>query len=389
MEDRTRIYAAVAFTMALFLGVQVGGLMLVEPLEAADKAFTQNPDDPTNSIVYVGAIVVMTALMLAAFKFDLDWIVRGFVVLASAGLAWQVFDVLVPFPFSFGLAALVGVALVAYPEWYVIDAAGVLMGGAAAGLFGISFGLLPTLVLLVVLAVYDAISVYGTEHMLDLADGVMDMKVPVILVIPTTLSFSFLDMQSPDTVDTSDDDGESEVAADGGGTSPDPGTERDGDVSADANTPESDVAHAPEDADRADAAAVQTGAVETADESESTDDVEDVEPAEGDEAGLGRDAFFVGLGDAVMPTILVASAAHFHTAVPNAPLPDLGLPLVTANLPALGAAVGTQLGLLVLLWMVLKGRAHAGLPLLNGGAIAGYLVCAVFAGLPLTTALGL
>jgi len=349
MEDRTRVYAAVAFTMALFLGVQVGGLMLVEPLEAADKAFTQNPDDPTNSFVYVGAIIAMTALMLAAFKFDLDWLVRGFVVLASAGLAWQVFDVLVPFPFSFGLAALVGVALVAYPEWYVIDAAGVLMGGAAAGLFGISFGLLPTLVLLVVLAVYDAISVYGTEHMLDLADGVMDMKVPVILVVPTTLSFSFLDMQSPDTVDTSDDDdGESEVAADGAGAAPD---------------------------EAAEGAAVEA---------------ETAEPANDDgEEALNRDAFFVGLGDAVMPTILVASAAHFHTAVPNGTLPDLGLPLITANLPALGAVVGTQLGLLVLLWMVLKGRAHAGLPLLNGGAIGGYLVCALIAGLPLTTALGL
>jgi hypothetical protein len=246
----------------------------------------------------------------------------------------------------------------------------------------------------VVLAVYDAISVYGTEHMLDLADGVMDMKVPVILVIPTTLSFSFLDMQSPDTVDTSDDDGESEVAADGSGPNPDGSGPNPDDVAepqdATSNaSDEADVGHAPEDGDGADAAAVQANAVGTADEPGTTDDVEDVEPAEGDEAGLGRDAFFVGLGDAVMPTILVASAAHFHTAVPNAPLPDLGLPLVTANLPALGAAVGTQLGLLVLLWMVLKGRAHAGLPLLNGGAIAGYLVCAVFAGLPLTTALGL
>jgi presenilin-like A22 family membrane protease len=343
MQSRTRVSLAVAFTMALFLGVQLGGLMLVEPLEAADKAFTQNPDDPTNSIVYVAAILVMTALMLAAFKFDLDWIVRGFVVLASAGLAWQVFDVLVPFPFSFGLAALVGIALVAYPEWYVIDAAGVLMGGAAAGLFGISFGLLPTLVLLVVLAVYDAISVYGTEHMLDLADGVMDMKVPVILVIPTTLSFSFLDMESPDNVDTSEED--AEPVADGG---------------VDAST------------DGHDAAADATESIE-----EATDDV------------LQRDAFFVGLGDAVMPTILVASAAHFHTAVPNAPLAAFDLPLVTMNLPALGALLGTQLGLVVLLWMVLKGRAHAGLPLLNGGAIAGYLICALASGLSLTAALGL
>jgi presenilin-like A22 family membrane protease len=50
---------------------------------------------------------------------------------------------------------------------------------------------------------------------------------------------------------------------------------------------------------------------------------------------------------------------------------------------------GTLLGLAVLLWMVLKGRAHAGLPLLNGGTIAGYLLGAVAAGLSVVQALGL
>jgi presenilin-like A22 family membrane protease len=39
--------------------------------------------------------------------------------------------------------------------------------------------------------------------------------------------------------------------------------------------------------------------------------------------------------------------------------------------------------------MVLKGRAHAGLPLLNGGSIAGYLVGALASGIPLVEALGL
>jgi len=72
--------------------------------------------------------------------------------------------------------------------------------GAAAALFGISFGLLPALLLLSVLAIYDAISVYGTEHMLDLADGVMDLKIPVVLVIPMTLSYSYLEAGSTDDV---------------------------------------------------------------------------------------------------------------------------------------------------------------------------------------------
>jgi presenilin-like A22 family membrane protease len=39
--------------------------------------------------------------------------------------------------------------------------------------------------------------------------------------------------------------------------------------------------------------------------------------------------------------------------------------------------------------MVLKGRAHAGLPLLNGGTIAGYVVGATAAGIGLVEALGL
>jgi presenilin-like A22 family membrane protease len=37
----------------------------------------------------------------------------------------------------------------------------------------------------------------------------------------------------------------------------------------------------------------------------------------------------------------------------------------------------------------MRGRAHAGLPLLNGGAIAGYLLGALVAGVPLLDALGL
>jgi presenilin-like A22 family membrane protease len=51
--------------------------------------------------------------------------------------------------------------------------------------------------------------------------------------------------------------------------------------------------------------------------------------------------------------------------------------------------VGTLLGLVVLLWMVLQGRAHAGLPLLNGGAIGGYLLGALASGLTLLEALGI
>jgi len=339
MDPRYRKVSAVGLLVAVFLLVQLGGLALATPFVESGRQQVEDPSDPTNSAVYLLFILVATALMLAAFKYELDWIVRGFVVFASGLLAWYVFSEFVaPIPALVGGLALAG-ALLVYPEWYVLDAAGVVMGAGAAGLFGISFGILPAIILLSVLAVYDAISVYGTEHMLTLAEGVMDLKIPVVLVIPTTLSFSYLD--DPEQPESLADD-ESEATA----TEGEDGTEE----SATANGEETDAAGDP-----------------TAEE------------------GI-RDALFVGLGDAVMPSIVVVSAAYFLSVEGSVPTYDV--PYVLLNLPALTAMIGTTLGLLALMWLVLKGRAHAGLPLLNGGAIGGYLLGALASGLTLAEAFG-
>ena len=316
----SRASRGAAFAALVFLLVQLGALSLVPTFYEQGYQTVQDPRDPTNSLLYLVGILVATGFMLAAFKYDLDRIVRLVIVSTSGLLSWYVFGALLPPTPALALAAAVSLALLVYPEWYVVDAAGVLMGAGAAGLFGISFGLLPAIVLLVVLAVYDAISVYGTEHMLSLAEGVMELRIPVVLVIPLTLSYSLLDA---DPAVTADEDGGGDAAT-----------------------------------------------AETADAAETDE--------------RARDAFFIGLGDAVMPTVLVASAAFFS---PASPLGVSWLPAL--NLPALCAMIGTFLGLGALLWAVTKGRAHAGLPLLNGGAIGGYLLGSVAAGVSLVRALGL
>jgi len=331
----------VAVAAALFLLVQVGALAMVGPFEAAGYQAVEDPSDPTNSLVYFVAILVATGAMLAAFKYAFERAVRAVVVLSSALVSWYVFGVVTPPLVVVGavnvlavaLSVGVAVALLVYPEWYVIDGAGVVMGIGAGALFGISFGLLPAIVLLSVLAVYDAISVYGTRHMLSLAEGVMDLRVPVILVVPLTLSYSLLDDDFGGANEVHEDD--EPAAADGEGREDDEPAAADGE-------------------------------------------------GREDDAASERDAFFIGLGDAVMPTVMVASGAFFS------PAPSLGVAALPAlNLPALLAMVGTFLGLGVLLWAVMKGRAHAGLPLLNGGAIGGYLLGSTLAGVSLVRALGL
>ncbi len=328
-----REYRGVAFVVGLFVVVQLGALALVPEFAESGYQAVENPDNPTNSLLYIAAIIVMTALMLAAFRYNFDQAIRLLIVAVSAWLSWYVFSALVS-PVAAALPAVaVGLALLVYPEWYVIDTAGVLMGAGAAGLFGISFGLLPALILLAFLAVYDAISVYGTEHMLSLAEGVMDLNIPVVLVIPLSLSYSLLD------------DGEAE-------------------------RPEADeTTEAAEDAEES----------AQSDESKGTDETDVSEPTDIED----RDAFFIGLGDAVIPAVLVASAARFSPADP------LSVPFFVVNLPAVLAMVGSLAGLVVLMSWVIKGRPHAGLPLLNGGAIGGYLIGSVLAGVSLIEALGI
>ena len=335
---KLRLYGSVALAALIFLLVQIGALALVPTFYAEGYQQVEDPTDPTNSLLYIGAILVATALMLAAFKYDFDWAVRGVVILTSGLISWYVFSALLSPSLSVALAAVVAVALLAYPEWYVIDTAGVLMGAGAAALFGISFGVLPAVVLLLALAVYDAISVYGTEHMLDLAEGVMDLRIPVVLVVPTSLSYSLLDADFSGANDVHDDADEADEEAT---TADDDGRTADTEATADAT-----------DA--------------------GTDD------------SAVRDAFFIGLGDAVMQTVMVASGAFFS------PAASLGVSTLPAlNLPALAAMVGTFLGFFILMWAVMKGRAHAGLPLLNGGAVGGYLLGSLVAGVSLVDALGL
>jgi presenilin-like A22 family membrane protease len=84
------------------------------------------------------------------------------------------------------------VLLVKKPEWYIVDAIAMLTGVGATAMIGISLNISIVIVLLVAMAVYDAFSVYKTKHMIDLADSIMDQKLPVMFVIPKKRGYSLL-----------------------------------------------------------------------------------------------------------------------------------------------------------------------------------------------------
>lgn len=278
--------------LALCFVITMGLAVATAPTfsDAGLQAF-EDPEDSTNSLAYIGLLLVFTAFLLYAAKRKWNKVIQGVILFAIGS---TVFYVLPPLLILVGLSGPMAVAagvlaglasavlLVKFPEWYVIDTIGILVAAGAASIMGISLGVTPVLLLLVGLAIYDAIAVYRTKHMLSLADSVMGLKLPVLLVIPKTLRYSFLDQE--------------------------------------------------DDAFR----------------NASEENKED------------RDAFFMGLGDLVMPTILVVSAKVFGA--------DWGIA------PVWGAAIGTLVGFFALMHFVVRGNPQAGLPLLNGGAIVGFFV---------------
>ena len=314
---------ATSGALSLMLALQLLALALIRPFDEAGYEPVDDPTNPIYGVLFLVVILVATGLMLIAFKHDLQTLIRGAIIAIAGLLTWYVAAALTPIYVMISVAGLafdiisimfaigVVVALLFYPEWYVIDLTALIIGAGAAALFGISFSILPILILLVVLAVYDAISVYGTKHMLTLAEGAMTMRIPVLLVIPLSLEFTTERLVEP-----------TEDATDSG--------------------------------DQTD----QVGATE-------------------------MDAIFLGLGDLVIPSILIISAAG--QGLGDTVITFLGLGL---GFEVLGAMLGSLIGLAVLIWMVFQGRAHAGLPVLNGGVIIGYLTGAIVAGIGLSAAIG-
>ncbi len=273
----------------LFVLVDLLAFLVTGPFEAAGNVAFVNPDDPWNLVFFFTVLIVFTAVILLIARYKKDRIIQA-IFLGSTGLLgiyvfWPLLALVLPSEVSVGIAVVIMAILVAllvkYPEWYILDISGVITGVGAIAMLGISLTIIIVLILLIGMAVYDAISVYRTKHMIDLADTLIDLKLPILFVIPKRKGYSLIK--------------------------------------------------------------------ETKGLKEKLKD------------GEKREAFFMGVGDIVIPGILAVTAYHV-------------LPAGTSLIVALSVLAGTLVGFALLMTFVIKGKPQAGLPFLCPGAILGYVI---------------
>jgi presenilin-like A22 family membrane protease len=259
------------------------------------------------------------------------------------------------------MASLVGVLvstvlmfmLWKHPEWYVVNTVGILVGGGVITMLGTSF--VPWLIILfmVMAAVYDAWAVYHSKHMLELADTMIGLNLPILLVAPQDSGYSFL-AEGDDRMRGAAGAASAEPIAAGEAATGDSGDSVAEAGDADAGTPADDSASDAGFKAKA-ATAASPGSAAGGSGKKKKDKG-------------SQDAMFMGLGDVIFPGMLVISAMTYLAPIGGAS---------DALLVGLGAMLGGLVGYFVLMTYVARGQPQAGLPLLNGGAILGYLIAAV------------
>ncbi|RLF47970.1 MAG: hypothetical protein DRN20_05225, partial [Thermoplasmata archaeon] len=157
----------------------------------------------------------------------------------------------------------------------------IIVGGGIIAVLGVSLAIIPSIIFMVGLAIYDFIAVYKTKHMISLAEAAIKVQVPLLLIVPK---------------------GRGKIRG----------------------------------------------------RYSNLDDAR-------------REAFFMGLGDVIIPGVLVTSSYIY--------LPLKFVYYLPANLiVAMATLAGALCGMVFVLLLAIKGKPQAGLPFINTGAILAFAI---------------
>jgi presenilin-like A22 family membrane protease len=151
----------------------------------------KNPNSIWNAVFIVGYIIFFTIVILVLkkffksgnflFLFEIMALFSGislvFSLILSSVFSYIVTTYLLILKYSFKKETI-------YTKWYNNLLLGIAISGAAT-VIGLSLGIIPVIVLLVLLSIYDLVAVFYTKHMVTLANMIIKKKVSLIFVIPS------------------------------------------------------------------------------------------------------------------------------------------------------------------------------------------------------------
>jgi presenilin-like A22 family membrane protease len=172
------------FAIAQVLGIFTGAVILRDFTEnpyVSSLVVTTDSDEPLNAFLFIGYILAGAAvmiLMIRKLKFmPIVFMVMEFVLISTSSSI--VFYAILRSFMGLEESTLAGIVLALIfagmktrlPQ--LKNAAAIMATAGVGVIFGISLGLIPLILFLILLSVYDFLSVFATKHMVEMANFIV------------------------------------------------------------------------------------------------------------------------------------------------------------------------------------------------------------------------
>ena len=188
-EINVTLFFVIIFLLVQFLGLYIGSQYLEVVNAGQIEPVFENPQSSSNSFLLIIYVLVGTGLILLAVKFwkFLIRIIEAVAIFSSSTLA---FMFLVPVEIlTIPVGVFIALALTAWkmlrPTFISQNIALVFSVAGAGAIIGASLGIVPSLIFIILLSIYDFIAVFVTKHMVYMAKEII--KTPTVF----TLAFPY------------------------------------------------------------------------------------------------------------------------------------------------------------------------------------------------------
>ncbi|MGI6589966.1 MAG: presenilin family intramembrane aspartyl protease [Candidatus Iainarchaeum sp.] len=176
----------------IFFTIQLIGLLVAHNLYTqgySQALFTENINDAINGIYLFGMIIVTTIIFLLIVKFKrtkkLLWGVEMLAIFTTSSIVFTSF-----FPNNYLISLLLTTIVFALRYTQIKNyttrslAAGIAIMGAGAYI-GISIGMIPIVIFITILSLYDIVAVFFTKHMVQIGKESTQNNYAFTIAIPT------------------------------------------------------------------------------------------------------------------------------------------------------------------------------------------------------------
>jgi len=172
------------FMIAQLLGIYTGMIVLTDIVSnpyVQDLIVTSNAADPANALFFMVYVLLGAVIMILLIKYfkihpNLFKLLEFILVSTSSSIVFYAFLRLMH---GYEISMLTGIAMglifsvLRFFLPSLKNTAAVLATAGVGVIFGMSLGLLPVVLFLILLAIYDYLSVFATKHMVELAEFVV------------------------------------------------------------------------------------------------------------------------------------------------------------------------------------------------------------------------